>query len=438
MPKNAMIKNHRRRHLRALLATMLVLALVMPIITSAYAKNDTVYYLGQGTKTKKDSAYNKDEKMGANDIHAGWDLGKFCISDFSGKPVQHSEGLIFLKNVGDEISVSFLLEQKITELNGQDKLFIAEDKKAYDEYFDIAKADATNFGHGTLHVKVTDFRNHTAYQHYTDYLAGVARGANTKILTFEEGDYEIALDYQIGKNNLTAFGLNAVPTYSNYQIKIKFSVRNGNCMVYPFDVDTKTELVNTSFTENGFYLDMARSRYLDINVEKQNYIASDNTFETDTRFNRVATDGEKFTDPGIYIITVHNDYTKGNDTVKKIYVGSDPILKAYVTTGEDISFIKEAVANGATIADDGSLVYPEDEPETETDQQFLIPSDQPLVKQETKMPMIMIPIGAVIIVGIVLVAVGASKKKKEKNFANPEEDFSINHTNAVDTEDNQE
>ena len=46
---------------------------------------------------------------------------------------------------------------------------------------------------------------------------------------FEEGDYEVALDYQITKDKL-------FDQSSHYRIFFKFSVRNGNCMVYPLDV----------------------------------------------------------------------------------------------------------------------------------------------------------------------------------------------------------
>lgn len=40
-------------------------------------------------------------------------------------------------------------------------------------------------------------------------------------------------------------------------------------MVYPFDTVNKNELTNTSVTENGFYLDLAKSKYLDINVKRK-------------------------------------------------------------------------------------------------------------------------------------------------------------------------
>ena len=40
-------------------------------------------------------------------------------------------------------------------------------------------------------------------------------------------------------------------------------------MVFPFDVTTGAELTNTAFTENGFYLDLAKSRYLDIDIQRE-------------------------------------------------------------------------------------------------------------------------------------------------------------------------
>lgn len=245
---------------------------------------------------------------------------------------------------------------------------ISEDKNGYDEYFGITKAEKTNFGRGTLLIKMKNYQNKETIQApYTNYLEGVKKGANIKINTFEEGDYEIALDYEIRNNRFHIKKWDPINTYSHYQILIKFSVRNGNCMVYPFDVNTGSELTNCSFTENGFYLDLANSRYLDIDVKKENYVEENRALIEDTRFNRPAKDGEEFTDPGIYTIMVSNQYTKSN-TEKKIYVGTDPILKAYVTTGEDIDQIKKLLSEGAVIEDDGTITLASKEVIEETEQ----------------------------------------------------------------------
>ena len=74
----------------------------------------------------------------------------------------------------------------------------------------------------------------------------------------------------------------------------------------------------------------------------------------DTRFNGPAKDGAEYTEEGIYTITVSNDYTN-QFTVKKIYVGTNSILRAYMTTGLSIPEINNLVADGATIMDDGTI-----------------------------------------------------------------------------------
>ena len=333
---------------------ILVACMISPnmIIHAETEKN--IYYMGE-TQKKNDAGYKKDVEMKSSDFHNGWRLGQFCISGWTRRTTDDNGNPVFLKNVGDEISVSFLLNQNIDKLNNKSNLQISEDKNGYDEYFGITKAEKTNFGRGTLLIKMKNYQNKETIQApYTNYLEGVKKGANIKINTFEEGDYEIALDYEIRNNRFHIKKWDPINTYSHYQILIKFSVRNGNCMVYPFDVNTGSELTNCSFTENGFYLDLANSRYLDIDVKKENYVEENRTLIEDTRFNRPAKDGEEFTDPGIYTIMVSNQYTKSN-TEKKIYVGTDPILKAYVTTGEDIDQIKKLLSEGAVIEDDGTI-----------------------------------------------------------------------------------
>ena len=143
--------------------------------------------------------------------------------------------------------------------------------------------------------------------------------------------------------------------YTNYRISFRFSVRNGNCMVYPFDVKTKEELTNTSITPNGFYLDLAKSRYLDINIKKEVLKEGAEGLSEDVRFNAPAKDGNKDTSEGIYTISVKNKYTD-QQTEKKIYVGDDNLLKAYMTTGLSIREIQNQVKNGAEINDDGTIV----------------------------------------------------------------------------------
>jgi hypothetical protein len=209
-----------------------------------------------------------------------------------------------------------------------------------------------------------DYQDNATIQVYTNYLAADGM-ANTDIELYEEGDYEVALNYEVKNEKVLLPLKNRFP---NYRIYFKFSIRNGNCMVYPFDVETGRELMNTSITESGFYLDLAKSRYLDIDIKKEVMVQGANGLTEDTRFNKPAKDGERYTEEGVYTITARNKYTN-QQTVKKIYVGKDSILKAYVTTGLSISEIKQCLASGAVINQDGTITMPNTKPEqSETEQ----------------------------------------------------------------------
>ena len=60
----------------------------------------------------------------------------------------------------------------------------------------------------------------------------------------------------------------------------------------------------------------------------------------------------------IYTITVLNQYT-GEETVKKIYVGTDSVLKAHMMTGYSIGDIQTLIQNGATIDKEGKITVQE-------------------------------------------------------------------------------
>ena len=167
-----------------------------------------------------------------------------------------------------------------------------QDTNGYDRYFEI---DQTNFEHGTLIIQYTNAQGEAQEPIiYTDYLAANATtGANTKVQLFEEGDYVVSLDYEI-KSMGGAF--NAIASYTNYKIMFEFSIRNGNCMVYPFDSLTGAELADNAITENGFKLDMAKSKYLTIDVQRSVLVVGTDGYLTeDVRFNRPAKDGEQYT-----------------------------------------------------------------------------------------------------------------------------------------------
>lgn len=343
------------------LALLLVVSTLTFSLTASAAEeaSENKHYLGSLTNAGKDTGYSEDNKITEDDPHFGWSLGDFYIDGYT-RYMEKDGTPVFLKTVGDTVTLWFELKQDIAKLNGDDMLSINGDEDGYDEYFGIEKTD---FGRGTLIIRHTDYQNHTADPIiYTDYLAATAtQGAAVEVKLCEEGDYEVALNYEIRKNNLDIFGWNPFPSYYNYRISFRFSVRNGNCMVYPFDVTTGAELTNSSITENGFYLDLANSRYLNIDIKKEVRKEGAEGLTEDVRFNKPAKDGEKYTDEGIYTITVSNVYTN-QTTTKVIYVGTDDVLKAHVVTGLSISDIEYQLALGATVAENGTLIPAPDNP----------------------------------------------------------------------------
>jgi len=287
------------------------------------------YFNADAVNAGMDCGYSQNNIIDGNNKHFGWRMGRFFLSGYTQNMNESTESPIFLKTLGDSVTLWFDLEQNIDALNGSTNLIVCEDRNGYDQYFNVPK---TNFGKGALIVRHTDHQNSKSDPViYTDYLlAKGTTGADTKVVLNEEGDYEVALDYELQDNDIT----HITSKYDNYRIFFKFSIRNGNCMVYPFDVLTRGELQNTAVTENGFYLDLARSRYLDINVKRSVLIEGAGGMVEDERFNRPAKDGDEYTQEGIYTISVKNRYT-GESTVKTLFVGTDELLQQYISNGFD-------------------------------------------------------------------------------------------------------
>lgn len=342
-----MRKSHR--FIRLPVLVLILLSVLLPVTVLAEEPDgDRQFYLGTSVSTGKDNGYSGSYAITQNDPHFGWNLGRFFVTGYTSSTTDEAGNPVFLKTVGDKVTLWFHLEQDIAQLNGSEALSISEDTNGYDQYFGV---DKTDFGRGTLIIRHIDHTNRASEPViYTNYLsANATQGADTQVELFEEGDYEIALNYEIRQEHFL------FPTYTNYRIFFRFSVRNGNCMVFPFDSATGAELTNTAITESGFYLDLAKSRYLDVNIRREVLAEGADGLTEDTRFNRPAREGEHYTQEGIYTITVRNRYT-GQETQKIIYVGTNDVLKAHVTTGLSISEISRQLSTGATVAPDGTII----------------------------------------------------------------------------------
>ena len=301
--------------------------------------------------TGKDNGYSGNEPIDKDDPHYGWDLGYFYINGYTRETMTTDKVPVFLKNVGDKVTLWFHLSEDITKLRGNKNLTISEDTNGYDRTFEI---NQTNFKRGTLIIQYTNSQGEVQDPIiYTDYLVANARtGANTKVQLFEEGDYIVSLDYEIKS---MVGPLNKIANYTNYKVMFEFSIRNGNCMVYPFDSLTGTELADNALTENGFKLDMAKSKYLTIDVKRSVLVVgTDGYLAEDVRFNRPAKDGEVYTSKGIYTFDVSNLYTNQH-TTKTIYVGTDSYLRSLSTSGMSIAELNAEIKKAATVHEDDAI-----------------------------------------------------------------------------------
>ena len=307
--------------------------------------------LGSKINTGKDNGYSGNEPIDKDDPHYGWNIGYFYVNGYTRETAAADQTPVFLKNVGDKVTLWFHLSEDITRLRGNELLTISEDTNGYDRAFEI---EQSNFKHGALIIQYTNSQGEAQEPIvYTDYLAANARtGTDTRVQLFEEGDYVVSLDYEI-KSMGGAF--NQFASYTDYKILFKFSIRNGNCMVYPFDSLTGSELADNAITENGFKLDMAKSKYLTIDVQRSVLVVgTDGCLTEDVRFNRPAKDGETYTSEGIYTFKVTNLYT-GETTTKTIYIGSNGYLRALSAAGMSIAELNAEIGKGAIVHEDGTI-----------------------------------------------------------------------------------
>lgn len=334
---------------KVLFCLLVVSALCSAFCSVTAVADDETYYLGDVLRCSQFKGYAGTEEITKDDPHYNKTVGSFYVSGFSGRVKDSDGNMIFLKEQGDKVSLMFKLQTDIDAVGGNKKLSVTEDKKAYDQYFQTATQD---FGRGAVIIRSTDYKNiRSDPQIYTNYLSAKAsRNADTTVKLCEEGDYEVALDYQLTEDKL-------INKDYHYRIFFRFSVRNANCMVFPFELETQNELMNTSMTERGFTLDLAQSKYLKVTIKREVMTEGRDGLIEDVRFNGMAKEGREYVDEGIYTITAKNLYTE-EQTVKKIYVGEDPVLRAYVTTDLSISEINDLMLQGAKIRKDGTIVKP--------------------------------------------------------------------------------
>lgn len=378
--------------LKKSLCLCLICVLLIGFVCLIYSTNasvaeaqssDNITYFGTVVPCGKDNGYKPNTSSSWNpwtlltipgtvmglipndDPHKGWSLGSFYLQGYSDRVESslnnYSKNMpVYLKNVGDELSFGFKLDQSINELNGNSQLSIADDKKVVQDCWIEEPYFKADFHHGLLMIVHTDWQGNQNIIKYTDFLKGKSVGANTQVRLFEEGDYRVILCYEIYKNtgwNWITNWMDPNGSWFDYRMESYFSIRNGNCMVYPMELGTNTELYNRNVTEQGFKCDLAKSRYLHLTVKKENLNEEGTDIIEDVRFNKAVADGTVFQDEGKYTITVQNPYTLAV-TEKIIYVGTNDVMKCNAVTGKSVSEINHLVSTGYKINSNGTLSSP--------------------------------------------------------------------------------
>lgn len=282
--------------------------------------DDDVDRVQLGQKARTDAfGYTNERPVVSDDPHFSWDLGSFYMGGYAAYDSDSKGSLVFYKTVGNQMVLWFSLEQDIDNLPGENSPAISRDTDGCDEALGVPKSD---FGRGTLIVRKHD--SHDGYHApvvYTDFLDAYASPAvDTRIQLNEEGEYEVALDYEIKRGGFGPIP----PEYFNYRIAFEFEVRNGNSMVFPMEIGTGSELHDGDYTQSGFVLDLANSQNLTVTISRSVLVKSGNgTFICDVRFNKPAAAGEEYSEPGIYAISVQSEFSATGATTKTIYVGGD-------------------------------------------------------------------------------------------------------------------
>lgn len=324
-------------------------------------ENDNRRNLGSKVRVAN-NGYSGEKEINNKDPHFGWDIGQFFVGGYTDCEKDRDGAMLFLKNNGDKLSLWFELQQDINKCYENGAIKVIEDKTGSDTYFGVPGGanETLDFGRGALIIRKTNPDDTIDKpQIFTNYLeASASVDSVTKVDLLEEGDYEVALDYAMKFDKTKILGRSILPETAKYRVFFKLKVRNGNSMVFLMDTVTGSEISSGSVTENGFRIDFANSQYLKVNVKRDVLKEGYNGPVWDTRFNSSASDGDVFTDEGVYTITVTNQYN-GAVTEKQVYVGSDSILKAYMVTGLEISDIQERMALGATIDKNGNITLPD-------------------------------------------------------------------------------
>ena len=314
---------------------------------SINAKNHEKNTISFSDVRKTDKEYYGNQTMEVKDPMYSRSIGEFLVKGYTYCNEEDSERLVFEKTGADKIAVSFNLVEDIDKLFGNEDLTISYESTANDKELQILPQA---FKRGTLIVKYTDTRNKKKEPIiYTNFLeACTTTKADTRILLFEEGSYEIVLDFAILDESKTP------DKTTNYKMKFSFEVVNGNAKAFFADTTTNEILDNNAVITDAFKIDFANSKKLKANCIYYKYTLNDNQIKETIVSNNAVADGDIFEKSGKYVFTVSSDVgSKESEFV--VYIANDKYTKAITQPDMDLESVNQKLKNGYKINEDGSL-----------------------------------------------------------------------------------
>ena len=88
------------------------------------AASEQKHYMGSVVNAGHDTGFSENNKITEKDLHFGWDIGSFYVDGYTRVTEDKDGNPVFLKTVGDTVTLWFELEQDINKLDGDDMLSI--------------------------------------------------------------------------------------------------------------------------------------------------------------------------------------------------------------------------------------------------------------------------------------------------------------------------
>jgi hypothetical protein len=266
------------------------------------------------------TGYANAASLGDGDPLLGVDTVEICVNNFSSTLVKDNQR-VFLKSNPDIPTVNINVKMDNLDNIGETGSFLTSDSYTVVPSYGYRG----KIGRGLLIVEFTDCQGNKKIYPTPDLFDVLKENDGLLPMSIgEEGKYRVAVLFEAGRyvksvkkwKNPFYYKKQAVYEYRNYIVEAEFSVFNGNTIIYPMD-SNGNELTNGSVVDQGFYLDFASSKNLQVQVKRE-ILASENRLKetSDVRFNTVGVDKRFYSAPGIYTITTKNQITEATTTVR--------------------------------------------------------------------------------------------------------------------------